>query len=112
MRKGKTTGKTFAAFTLAMIVANKRESGYNGMHTVYPLKWANGASFNAIAAEEFTTDRDTIVTASKKLIADGKVSMVPAKGGVRLYAPDDAPASGQSKGVSASTLSDVADLLG
>ena len=112
MRKGKTTGKTFSAFTLAMIATNKEKSGYSGMHTVYPLSWADGASFNAIAAEEFGTDRDTIVTASKKLIADGKVAMVPAKGGVRLYAPTDAPTSGAAKGVSADVLANVADLIG
>ena len=112
MRKGKTTGKTFQVFTLGMIAANKRETGYAGMHTVYPLTWADGASFNAIAAAEFSVDRDTIVAASRKLIDDGKVAMVPAKGGVRLYAPTDAPKSGAGKGVSADILTNVADLLG
>ena len=112
MRKGKTTGKAFAAFTVAMIATNKVETGYAGMHTVYPLGWADGASFNAIAAEEFGTDRDTIVAASRKLIDAGKVAMIPAKGGVRLYAPTDAPKSGKAGGVSASTLTNVADLLG
>ena len=112
MRKGKTTGKTFAAFVLAMIQANKRETGFAGMHTVYPLAWADSASSNAIAAAEFGVDRDTIVEASRKLIDSGKVAMVPAKGGVRLYNPDDAPKSGAGKAVAASTLTNVADLLG
>lgn len=111
MRKGKTSGKTFAAFTLAMIEANKRETTYDGMHTVYPLKWADGASFNAIAAAEFDIDRDAVVTESRKLIDAGKVSMVPAKGGVRLYNPANAPKSGAGKAVAASTLTNVADLL-
>ena len=112
MKKGKTTGKTFAAFTLAMIATNKSETTYAGMHTVYPLTWADGASFNAIAAAAFGADRDTIVEASKKLVTDGKVAMVPAKGGVRLYNPTDAPKSGAGKVVAASTLTNVADLIG
>jgi len=112
MRKGKTTGKTFSVFTLAMIATNKKESGFAGMHTVYPLSWADGASFNALAAEEFGVDRETIVAASRKLIDSDKVRMIPAKGGVRLYAPDDAPKSSNGKGVSASVLSNVAKLIG
>ena len=66
-----------------------RKPPYKGIHTVY-------SGFNQAFREYF--DKDP-VEATTKLAEEGKIASRPVKGGVILYLPEDAPASGKAKTV-------------
>src|SRR3990167_3123944 len=108
---GLTTKIPFADFVLKMIQVNAVKSGYAGLHTVFPLAWADGASFNAIAMTEFGIDKPTVIAAIDHLVTTGKVVRLPAKGGVRLYSPDNAPTRTNAD-ANASVMATVAKLVG
>ncbi len=59
-----------------------RTGNYKGIHSVY-------SGFNEAFKKYY--DGENPVQATNKLAAEGKIVIRPAKGGVVLYLPDDAP---------------------
>ena len=92
-RVGATTGLSLLDFARKCIARNTAKTGYKGLHTVYGMVDAGGVSFNKVVSTEFGVDVPTVVLATKKLVAQGKLVSIPAKGGVRLYLPESAPAA-------------------
>ena len=74
---------SFEEFVKKAIVS-LRKDGYKGIHTVY-------SGFND-AFKKYFEGEDPIKTTTQ-LAADGKIVIRPVKGGVRLYLPEEAPAS-------------------
>lgn len=63
-------------------IVSLRKEGYSGIHTVY-------SGFNAAFKKYFTNDNPIEVT--NRLAQEGKIVLRPAKGGVMLYLPEEAP---------------------
>ena len=61
-----------------------RKEGYKGIHTVY-------SGFNEAFKNYFNGDDP--VQATNGLAEEGKIAIRPARGGVMLYMPEDAPSS-------------------
>jgi hypothetical protein len=66
-----------------------RKPPYKGIHSVY-------SGFNQAFREYFNKDP---VEVTIRLAEEGKIVTRPVKGGVTLYLPKDAPATGGSKNV-------------
>lgn len=64
-------------------ILDLRIEGYRGIHSVY-------SGFNEAFKKYF--DGENPVEFTNKLAKEGKIVIRPAKGGVMLYLPDDAPA--------------------
>jgi hypothetical protein len=64
-----------------------RKDPYKGIHSVY-------SGFNAAYAEYFKEDPKE---ATKQLASKGSIVLIPRKGGVMLYLPEDAPVSTTGK---------------
>lgn len=69
-------------------IVSLRKEGYKGIHTVY-------SGFND-AFKKYFNGEDPIKT-TNQLASEGKLVIMPVKGGVMLYLPEDAPA-GRTKG--------------
>lgn len=63
-------------------IVNLRQKNYKGIHTIY-------SGFNEAFRKYFPEDDPIAVT--NKLSQEGKIVLRPAKGGVMLYLPEDAP---------------------
>jgi hypothetical protein len=63
-------------------IVSLRVKDYKGIHSVY-------SGFNAAFRKYF--DGDDPVKVINKLAKEGKIFLRPAKGGVMLYLPEDAP---------------------
>ncbi len=74
---------SFEEFVKKAIVSLRKE-GYKGIHTVY-------SGFND-AFKKYFNGEDPIKT-TNQLASEGKLVIMPVKGGVMLYLPEDAPAS-------------------
>ena len=74
-----------------------RKPPYKGIHTVY-------SGFNRAFREYFGKDPVEVTT---RFAEEGKVVTRPAKGGVLLYLPEDAPAGGSPKNVLDKILGDA-----
>ena len=66
-----------------------RKPPYKGIHSVY-------SRFNQAFKEYFGTNP---VEATQRLGKEGKIVIRPARGGVMLYLPEDAPGAGGSTSV-------------
>lgn len=66
-----------------------RKPPYKGIHSVY-------SGFNNAFREYFSKDP---VEATSRLAKEGKIVTRPIRGGVLLYLPEDAPASGSAKNI-------------
>ncbi len=73
-------------FVKKAIVSLRRE-GYKGIHSVY-------SGFNEAFKKYFNGENP--VDATNNLALEGKIVIRPAKGGVMLYLPEEAPATRSS----------------
>ena len=73
-----------------------RKPPYKGIHSVY-------SGFNQAFREYFRKDP---VEATTKLAQEGKIVIRPAKGGVLLYLPEDAPMTSEAKNALKKILED------
>ncbi|MBI5526422.1 MAG: hypothetical protein HY897_08805 [Deltaproteobacteria bacterium] len=64
-------------------VEKLRTEGYKGIHSVY-------SGFNE-AFKEYYPGEDPVATTTK-LSKEGKITLLPVKGGVMIYLPGEAPA--------------------
>ncbi len=65
-------------------IVSLRKEGYKGIHSVY-------SGFNVAFKKYFEGENPVEVT--NKLALEGKLVIRPAKGGVMLYLPEEAPVS-------------------
>lgn len=65
-------------------IVSLRKEGYKGIHTVY-------SGFNDAFKKYFNGEDPIKITT--QLAGEGKIVIMPVKGGVMLYLPEDAPAS-------------------
>lgn len=70
-------------------IVSLRKEGYKGIHSVY-------SGFNQ-AFKKFFEGEDP-VEVTNRLAKEGKIVIRPAKGGVMLYIPEEAPAGHADKG--------------
>lgn len=70
-------------------IVSLRKEGYKGIHSVY-------SGFNQ-AFKKFFEGEDP-VEVTNRLAKEGKIVIRPAKGGVMLYIPEEAPAGQADKG--------------
>ena len=63
-------------------IVNLRKEGYKGIHTVY-------SGFNEAFKKYFPGENP--IEATTNLAKEGKIVIRPAKGGVMLYLPEEAP---------------------
>ena len=81
---------------LVRAIKKLRKPPYKGIHSVY-------SGFNRAFREYF--DKDP-VEVTIRLAEEGKIVTHPVRGGVTLYLPEDAPASGSPKNVLDKILGD------
>ncbi|MFX0198016.1 MAG: Eco57I restriction-modification methylase domain-containing protein [Candidatus Hodarchaeota archaeon] len=74
---------------VARAIMKLRHPPYKAIHSVY-------SGFNQAFTEYFKKDP---VEAIKRLVEEGNIVTRPAKGGVLMYLPEDAPASAQTKSI-------------
>ena len=108
--KGKTTGLAIRLFILKLIAVNAKQTGFNGVHCNFPLVWAGNLSFNKLVSAEFGIDTQAVRAVTDAMTDTGEIVRLPAKGGVRFYLPDKAPASSPAT-VSANALTVATKLL-
>jgi len=63
-------------------IISLRKEGYRGIHSVY-------SGFNNAFKKYF--DGENPVETTNKLAREGKIAVMPVKGGVMLYLPEEAP---------------------
>lgn len=81
----KITKFEFLARAMENLRTKSDEREYHNLHSVY-------SGFNS-AFRAYFPDSDPVAFI-QALAADGKVKIIPAKGGVNIYWPDEAPHAG------------------
>ena len=90
MAKKKTEGLLPVEEFVRRAILNLRDTSKSrGIHSVY-------SGFNAAFKAYYGKDP---VAATNKLAKEGKIVIIPRKGGVMLYLPEDAPKSDNAKKV-------------
>jgi hypothetical protein len=84
--KGKISKEEFIRRAIVAL----RKEGYKGIHSVY-------SGFNAAFMKYFN---ENPIEATKELASKGKIILIPRKGGVMMYLPEDAPANTSDKTLS------------
>lgn len=82
------TGKMSPISFVRKAIVALRNDGYKGIHSVY-------SGFNSAWKAYYGSDP---VEATRKLAEAGTIVLVPVKGGVMLYLPEDAPKDALKRG--------------